>query len=55
LTIREQQLVMLIGKGMTNKEIASQLQLAEQTVRMPRADRRRAARCAICGITAANN
>jgi len=32
-TQREQQLVMLISQGMTNKEIASQLQLAEQTVR----------------------
>jgi DNA-binding NarL/FixJ family response regulator len=33
LTGREQQLVSLIGRGLTNKEIASQLQLAEQTVR----------------------
>jgi len=33
LTQREQQLVLLISQGMTNKEIASQLQLAEQTVR----------------------
>lgn len=33
LTNREQQLVLLIGRGMTNKEIATQLQLAEQTVR----------------------
>jgi two-component system response regulator DevR len=33
LTNREQQLVLLIGRGMTNKQIASQLQLAEQTVR----------------------
>jgi DNA-binding NarL/FixJ family response regulator len=33
LTGREQQLVGLIGRGLTNKEIASQLQLAEQTVR----------------------
>ena len=33
LTGREQQLVLLIGRGMTNKEIASQLCLAEQTVR----------------------
>jgi two-component system response regulator DevR len=33
LTNREQQLVFLLGRGMTNKEIASQLQLAEQTVR----------------------
>jgi DNA-binding NarL/FixJ family response regulator len=33
LTIREQQLVGLIGRGLTNKEIAGHLQLAEQTVR----------------------
>ncbi len=33
LTTREQQLVLLIGRGLTNKEIAIQLQLAEQTVR----------------------
>lgn len=33
LTSREQQLVVLIGRGLTNKEIANQLQLAEQTVR----------------------
>jgi two-component system, NarL family, response regulator DevR len=33
LTNREQQLVLLIGRGMTNKQIACQLQLAEQTVR----------------------
>ena len=33
LTSREQQLMLLIGQGMTNKEIACQLQLAEQTVR----------------------
>ncbi len=33
LTHREQQLVLLIGRGLTNKEIASELQLAEQTVR----------------------
>lgn len=33
LTSREQQLMMLIGRGLTNKEIACQLQLAEQTVR----------------------
>lgn len=33
LTNREQQLVWLISRGMTNKEIANQLQLAEQTVR----------------------
>src|SRR6185369_4228929 len=33
LTSRQQQLVQLIGKGLTNKEIASHLNLAEQTVR----------------------
>lgn len=33
LTNRQQQLVFLLGRGMTNKEIATQLQLAEQTVR----------------------
>jgi len=33
LTTREQQLVRLIGRGLTNKEIATQLSLAEQTVR----------------------
>jgi two-component system, NarL family, response regulator DevR len=33
LTNREQQLIALIGRGMTNKEIACQLNLAEQTVR----------------------
>ncbi len=33
LTTREQQLVLLIGRGLTNKEIANHLQLAEQTVR----------------------
>jgi two-component system, NarL family, nitrate/nitrite response regulator NarL len=33
LTSREQQLVGLIGLGRTNKEIANELQLAEQTVR----------------------
>lgn len=33
LTNREQQLVGLISRGLTNKEIAAQLQLAEQTVR----------------------
>jgi len=33
LTQREQQLVLLISQGLTNKEIASHLQLAEQTVR----------------------
>jgi DNA-binding NarL/FixJ family response regulator len=33
LTAREQQVVLLIGRGMTNKEIACQLNRAEQTVR----------------------
>lgn len=33
LTNREQQLVFLIGRGLTNKEIATQLNLSEQTVR----------------------
>lgn len=33
LTSREQQLVGLISRGMTNKEIAAELQLAENTVR----------------------
>lgn len=33
LTSREQQLVGLISRGLTNKEIVSELQLAEQTVR----------------------
>jgi DNA-binding NarL/FixJ family response regulator len=33
LTQREQQLVLLISQGLSNKEIASQLSLAEQTVR----------------------
>ena len=33
LTSRQQQLVQLIGRGLTNKEIASELHLAEQTVR----------------------
>ncbi len=33
LTRREQQLVPLIDRGMTNKEIASQLNLSEQTVK----------------------
>jgi DNA-binding NarL/FixJ family response regulator len=33
LTSREQQLVGLISRGLTNKEIAQQLQLAENTVR----------------------
>jgi DNA-binding NarL/FixJ family response regulator len=33
LTRREQQLVEMIGRGLTNKEIASQLNLSEQTVK----------------------
>jgi DNA-binding NarL/FixJ family response regulator len=33
LTRREQQLVQMIGNGLTNKEIASQLNLSEQTVK----------------------
>jgi two-component system, NarL family, response regulator DevR len=33
LTSREQQLMMLVGRGMSNKQIACELQLAEQTVR----------------------
>jgi DNA-binding NarL/FixJ family response regulator len=33
LSTREQQLVLLIARGMTNKEIAAELHLAEQTVR----------------------
>ena len=33
LTRREQQLVQLIGRGLTNKEIAAQLNLSEQTVK----------------------
>jgi two-component system response regulator DevR len=33
LTRREQQLIPLIERGMTNKEIASQLNLSEQTVK----------------------
>ena len=33
LSRREQQLVQLIGRGLTNKEIASQLNLSEQTVK----------------------
>lgn len=33
LTLRQQQLVALVAKGMTNKEIASQLSLSEFTVR----------------------
>ena len=33
LTRREQQLVQMIDRGLTNKEIASQLNLSEQTVK----------------------
>jgi DNA-binding NarL/FixJ family response regulator len=33
LSRREQQLIPLIGRGMTNKEIATQLSLSEQTVK----------------------
>src|SRR5213082_830195 len=33
LTLRQQQLVTLVAKGLTNKEIASQLNLSEYTVR----------------------
>jgi DNA-binding NarL/FixJ family response regulator len=33
LTRREQQLVQMIGRGLTNKEIAFQLNLSEQTVK----------------------
>jgi DNA-binding NarL/FixJ family response regulator len=33
LTRREQQLIPLIGRGMTNKEIATQLSLSEETVK----------------------
>lgn len=33
LTRREQQLIPLIGRGLTNKEIANQLNLSEQTVK----------------------
>jgi two-component system response regulator DevR len=33
LTRREQQLVAMIGRGLTNKEIASQLNLSEHTVK----------------------
>ena len=33
LTLRQQQLVSLVAKGLTNKEIASQLNLSEFTVR----------------------
>jgi DNA-binding NarL/FixJ family response regulator len=33
LTLRQQQLISLVAKGLTNKEIASQLNLSEFTVR----------------------
>ena len=33
LTIRQQQLIALVAKGLTNKEIASQLNLSEYTIR----------------------
>ncbi len=33
LTRREQQLVEMIGRGLTNKEIAQQLKVAEQTIK----------------------
>ena len=33
LTLRQQQLVTLVAKGLTNKEIASRLNLSEFTVR----------------------
>jgi DNA-binding NarL/FixJ family response regulator len=33
LTIRQQQLITLVAKGLTNKEIASQLNLSEYTIR----------------------
>ena len=33
LTRREQQLVEMIGRGLTNKEIAQQLNVAEQTIK----------------------
>ncbi len=33
LTIRQQQLVSLVAKGFTNKEIASQLNLSEFTIK----------------------
>ena len=33
LTNREQQLLLLVSRGLTNKEIAAELQLADQTVR----------------------
>jgi two-component system, NarL family, response regulator DevR len=32
-TSRQQQLILLIGRGLTNKEIASQLNLSEQTIK----------------------
>jgi two-component system, NarL family, response regulator DevR len=33
LSRREQQLAQMIGRGLTNKEIASELNLSEQTVK----------------------
>lgn len=33
LTVRQRQLIPLIGRGLTNKEIASQLNLSEQTIK----------------------
>jgi DNA-binding NarL/FixJ family response regulator len=33
LTIRQQQLISLVAKGLTNKEIASQLNLSEYTIK----------------------
>lgn len=33
LTLRQQQLILLIGRGLTNKEIASHLNLSEQTIK----------------------
>jgi len=33
LTLREQQLVQMIGRGLTNKEIASKLNISDQTVK----------------------
>jgi len=33
LTLRQQQLVSLVAKGLTNKEIAARLNLSEYTVR----------------------
>lgn len=33
LTLRQRQLILLIGRGFTNKEIASQLNLSEQTIK----------------------